>query len=299
MRCQVHLVSGVDTPYTVQLNGQPFTLGPRMARSVRLPEGDVRVEISGTPPAIPAETVSIHTPFLSRPFGTQTVVLNPDRAAVIQRACMYYHPTGSTPRDPELTHAAGEAVYVYSGIDFPFQTPPHQIKMDSRAGAVQRLALSVIQKHDQVQDVVVLAIQSKELGEQTVGRVAQRRLLFQPEQTEFLGIAGAGMPALQFTQFLRPGLQRRPLLINWHRVYQSSMSTAGRSDETQREYEALLAAEPQNNELMYLAARSMRDPDQFNSADGARGRRRSALRVCGQRAGLSLSGQRRFRRCRP
>lgn len=145
-RCKVHLVNGLDRPYTVRLNGGEHALQPQSVTPVRLAEGEVEVEIADS--SIPPETLSIATPFWSRPFASHTFVINPDRSAILQISTVTYVPRnaggGAPPSRPEFT--TGQTLQYFRDIDYPFEPVPESIELDSGAKQTTRMALSVLGK---------------------------------------------------------------------------------------------------------------------------------------------------------
>jgi hypothetical protein len=83
----------------------------------------------------------------------------------------------------------------------------------------------------------------------------------EPEQTEYLVVLQRTMEPKQVVEFLRPRLERRPISLQWHRGYQNSMEAAGLTKQCEQEYAAMLAKEPANAELIYLAGRATQDID--------------------------------------
>ncbi|MDF1665706.1 MAG: hypothetical protein P1V97_28360, partial [Planctomycetota bacterium] len=63
-----------------------------------------------------------------------------------------------------------------------------------------------------------------------------------------------------FNKFLEPGLKQRPLLVQWHRLYQETVEQFDRGKDVQKEYSELVAKEPENSHLKYLLGRVTRDP---------------------------------------
>ena len=61
--------------------------------------------------------------------------------------------------------------------------------------------------------------------------------------------------------FLRAGLQIRPVAVEWHRIYQSTAQVETGDDAVLREYDAMLAKEPESSALLYLRGRLSVDLD--------------------------------------
>jgi tetratricopeptide (TPR) repeat protein len=98
----VHLLSGVNQPYRVRLNGTEYTLQPGERREVRTGEGDVKVEVLNPPAGVETgQVVSVRTPLLTRPFRSHDFVINPDGAALLSRMRVFYATENRSPSAPQ------------------------------------------------------------------------------------------------------------------------------------------------------------------------------------------------------
>jgi tetratricopeptide (TPR) repeat protein len=266
-RRQVFLVNGLDKPYTVKLNGTAHTLNPHVATPARIAEGDIKVELADAATPVATETISINTPFLTRPFDQHTFVINPDHAAVIERTTVFYRANVSilnqnSGPEPRRSYVAGKALHTFDGVDYPFSEPPSRISMKSSDSEVSRDALSVLNADPRIDPLIILSSLKDDVGEQAVLEVTRRRILLDPEHGEgYLKLLYAMMEPQKLAEFLRPGLDQRPLRIQWHRIYQTILTESAQEQKLEREYESMLSKEPQNKELMYLAARVASSPD--------------------------------------
>ena len=87
-------------------------------------------------------------------------------------------------------------------------------------------------------------------------RLAEWRLTLQPDDEQMLGhyfLAAQGhQQAERAEKFLRAGLTNRPVLIQWHRLYQGLRHDSDRDAALVAEYDRQLAADATNSALMYL-----------------------------------------------
>lgn len=261
-RRSVHLVNGLHKPYAVRINGATHQLSPRTATEIRVAEGDVQVEILDAGAPVPAETVALRTPFLTRPFYSPTFVLNPDHAALLMKSRVYYTARSANDpgREPTVSYAGGKLLHLFEGIEHPFEAFPQSVTMDSKAQEAVRDGVRLVDE-DEVPEALVLASALNDLGAEVVAEVAKRHALLEPERVEYLTPLAVAMERPDYIEFLRAGLDRRPLPIHWHRVYQNMMSHAGRDEEVEREYTAMLEKDPGNKDLFYLAGRAQRDTE--------------------------------------
>lgn len=262
-RREVCLVNGLERSYVALLNGESHALPPLSVTKVRLGEGDVTVQISDAPATIGPETVTIRTPFLTRPFSNETFVINPDRTAILQRTRVHYVPRdrGGPAPLPDESYFAGSTLHHFTGLDHVFEDMPASIKMDSHAASVSKEGLYLAGQDAEAASPYLLLGLKDELGPEAVVQIARRHLLLEPQQTRYLSILlHTGKPA-EVAEFLRPGLERRPVEIIWHRTYQNAMTQAQLDKEVEREYEAMLTREPQNKDLVYLTGRAALNVD--------------------------------------
>jgi tetratricopeptide (TPR) repeat protein len=70
------------------------------------------------------------------------------------------------------------------------------------------------------------------------------------------------MEAEEFIKYVKPRLEKRPCLVEFHRFYQNALSKHEPEHDLLAEYKGLLEKEPDNGDLMYLAARVNPDLDE-------------------------------------
>ena len=261
-RCEVHLVNGMDKPYAVRVAGVEHQLGPRARTTIRVAEGEVEVEMLNAPPGVDKEVAVIRRPFWSRPVSGRTFVLNPDHTAVVMHVRSFYVPTkvGVAP-PPQTSFLGGVLLHEFRGIDYPFKPFPEQISMKSSTRQVVKQGLDLPIPNDQS---LVLASMGFSRGAQKglAAAIARRRLLLQPDQRamEWMSVLSAAASPQEAAAFLKPRLGDRPIQMAWHRAYQTFAGKSAGEDSIEREYQALLDADPENRDLMYLVGRIAKDP---------------------------------------
>jgi tetratricopeptide (TPR) repeat protein len=261
-RRQVYLVNALHKPYTVRLNGQPYRLDPRAATPVRVQEGALKVELDGLSEPVPAETADVRTQFFTRPFSGAVFVINPDHAAVVRKTRMFYHSerSGSAGRRPETEYHAGRLLHRFDGIDYPFEAFPTTLKLESSSSDVEKVGL-LLPEEEPATIAAALVDMAEQLGRPAVTEVVKRHMLLEPERSEYLPALAMLTEPAERVEFLRPGLERRPVVVNWHRAYQDALTSSGQDDRAEREYVEMLTREPDNPDLLYLAGRAAIDMD--------------------------------------
>ncbi|MHC4503648.1 MAG: tetratricopeptide repeat protein, partial [Planctomycetota bacterium] len=254
---EVYVVNGLERPYTVVICGLKRRLGPMRHHAVEIPEGKVTVTVVDSDLEIPEQTCRIKTSFFARPFLHRVFVVNPDRVALLawEQSIYSARPGSESPAPPKLH--VGSLFYEFGGVDYKFSDFPREIRTESSRTTKERIC--------QLGDLT--AAQRVEAIRQGVGKAAlvdylKRNALYDPTE-EFNLYALATFAGCDETlAFLKEGLPRRPLLVDWHRMYQTLTQKARPGYDIQAEYRALLEKRPEDPVLMYLAARVDTDRDE-------------------------------------
>lgn len=257
---QVYLVNGLGRSYTASIQGKPYTLQPKSTQKIYLAEGDVDMQITDPAGFVPAERLSLHSPFLSRPFSNSRYVINPDHTAVFLWQKVGYAAGTNRPNDPEFKLAGGQTLQVFESVDHPFEDLPQSVSVE-RNSVEYRVGLSVLWlDRPNMNAAHSLLAMEKDLGVVATREIAAKRVLLEPLiSSDDLTVLNTMMSSEKFADLLRPTLSQRPIHIHKHRFYQSAMDAQGKTEEVEKEYHALLSAEPENADLLYLAGRVTRD----------------------------------------
>jgi hypothetical protein len=223
-------------------------------RQVEVPEGAHRAEVTGAT----NQTIdfSIHVPYARRWTDRHARVLNVAGSAVVAEETTYYT------TDPELAGSAqeGEQRWHYGDtfleipdVDYLFQEFPEQVKADTRQGRVARRR---VDKAALEPEPLFYALVNGQRFEEAL-RLAEWHLRAHPEAAEllptYLGAARLANREDRARAFLAEGSRRRPVDIQWHRMYQET-----RHEDPvalAAEYDRLLAAEPEDSAWLYLRGR--------------------------------------------
>lgn len=257
-RPDVFLVNGVERPYQVRLNGTQYQVGPYSVIRVTVPEGEVAVEIPELAEYLPAESVSIHRPFLSRPFSKTVFVINPDRCALLRWTRTFYsaNPSG---HEPEDKFHAGRTMHVFHDIDYPFEEFPDSIRTESSSRTIPKTGVYLEPQMVGFDPPFVLRFLEDILGEDVIVQMVQRQLHFNPDSPELLGLASEMVAAEELEAILQSRLSDRPVRLGWHGAHLGAMRKLNRESELESYYAELLAKAPDDGDFLYLAARSSSD----------------------------------------
>ncbi|MHC4754675.1 MAG: tetratricopeptide repeat protein [Planctomycetota bacterium] len=255
----VYFVNGLSRPYSVSVNGISHVLIPLRANQVRTGEGSVVVKVLDDKLDIPQKTYGINTSFFARPFKNKTFIVNPDSVAPIVWEKVYYVlDEADAPIDEQVLNT-GKDFYVFEDIDFPFTAlPPTASISYGRKIAKNRICFLLdlgVEQED------IPGIISEEMGSEAVVSYIENHLLYEPEIDRYLFLLYAIEEKAEFVETIQPGLLKRPVLTEWHRMYQQAKEISEPEYDLEAEYRKYLDAEPENSTLQYLLGRAMNNTE--------------------------------------
>jgi tetratricopeptide (TPR) repeat protein len=239
------IVNGFKDPATVEVRGQNAVEVPGHGeRKLTLPEGTYHVSIKG--PVHQEEDVTLTangSP--SRPIW----LLNVGGRALLLEERVTYKP--GSPPPPELRAHFGEAFERIDDVSHPFETLPQSIQMNSNEG--QRVLTSLEFSKAKVDELLNwFAVRNRKAEEL---RLAEWRIQVQPDDAEALSVFVELAKPSHAEEVLHAGLMRRPVAMNWHRVYQNLHSNADWYGWLTVAYDGMLKDDPGNSALLYLRGR--------------------------------------------
>ncbi|MBS0659612.1 MAG: hypothetical protein JSR82_15320 [Verrucomicrobia bacterium] len=250
-RRTMYLVNGLARPSSIKVNGRDYQFAAFGARALVLPEGRLVLQS-----AAGETTTDVHSGFWSRPFGQTTVVLNPDACALlVVDTTTYSKAGGARPGDGRVVQKP-RVRHEFDRLDYVFEEFPTSLRLPADANA-QKRRLGLLRVED---PTARLRVAKAELPAAEAAALALRWAGLHLDQARVLRTMATAVPRADFLALLRPHLARRPLLVEVHRVYQSTQLAAGEPpDRVEAEYRERLAAEPDQPDLLYLLARVTED----------------------------------------
>jgi tetratricopeptide (TPR) repeat protein len=252
---KVYIVSGLSQPVTVEVPGvAAVTVMARVPVRMEVPEGRHEAVVTGaTNQTVP---FTVEPGFSDRWSDQKVHVINVAGSALLLAEETFYTPkTGvSTPpgRGDFQLHF-GEPFLVVPAIDYVFAAFPSSINVESSASYVRKRRLDLVRTP--FPDVFYSMVNLQRYTEAM--RLAEWDLTFHPEESDllpnYLGTARLAGREDQARAFLAQGTRRRPIDIQWHRVYQESRRTD--TPALVAEYDGLVKSEPENSALLYLRGR--------------------------------------------
>ncbi len=258
----MYLVNGMASAYEVVVNDQTYSMGPYERKAVTFPEGELNMEFKGTTIPVEPQKVRYTTSFWSRPFTSQTVVLNPDRQAIVVEETTVYSANPNPDEVNDFSIYCGKALYSFDHVHYEFREFPEEIQTSSDSSRTRRTR--VFQYRPETGDEGLQQMVENADPSQYVSLLKQRVSL-QPDDLNSLAYyysLSAAQDVEATIAFFQNGVSQRPILVDWHRLYQDSLDRFRPEHNVVAEYRALLNAEPENNTLKYLLGRIVADPSE-------------------------------------
>jgi len=254
----VWLVNGLTRDYDVSLNGQRVHLAAGGAQPIHLPEGLVRIE--SLDPSLPLadRTCDVSTPLLTRPFSRRTLVLNPDRTALVYEQESGYRDSAADAAKNAGAHRlyVGQLLYRFARVDYLFSDFPDSLEVKDPSPAVHKKRVAVWTAGTIVQRMAVIG---HELGREAQAAYARNQAIYNPDDQQLLALAATLSTDEESISFLGAGLDKLPPRIEWHRKYQDAMMRAHPEIDVELQYRARLDHRPRDAGLMYLLGRVVKD----------------------------------------
>jgi len=242
----LHIVSGLPTAATVQVDDHPPIQVVRETQ-VTLPEGTHRVLVSG--PVTAQYTVPLHSSYWSRWFRKPVWVVNIAGTAGLMQ--MQYH-YAQNPIPPSFNSHAGQTYVAHPHIDYAFIDPPDSMRVSNKNTTITKSGMVLIPgEPDHLVQHVTDPAQALTYLEAHLPSRPDDGVLFHDYEERLE--AQKAFPRGE--TFLKGGLARRPVEVNWHRTYANLLEQQGRFDELTTLYDGMLSAEPNNSALLYLRSR--------------------------------------------
>ncbi len=250
----VALVSGIDRPYSVTLNGVDYRLAPHSVTLTTVPEGEITLDSNGAG----IVRTSVGEAFFKRPFQRQAVVLNPDRLAVLYQDNIHF---SAAPREhpTSFTLYANQPLYVIARSDYFFVDPPRSISLPTGQSDEVRTSF---QKLPALELTRLAPFLHQNLGE--AGFIAHLELLAQdnPDDEKLQGVIVTELKPADARRLFESQLDVRPARIEWHRAYQFLIDRSFPGEDLKARYRAWMEAAPDDGALAYLYGRLLMTPEE-------------------------------------
>lgn len=252
---KVYLVNGLAQSYDVEIQSKKFHLEPNATKIIEIPEGAYPIKVISSDLKIPEQMLRLETSFWLRPFFKNTYILNPDQAALIVFETREYFKNRkhlqSSYVPPPFQLLSGSLLYDLSGVDYPFTPFPNQTKI--RSSKESKKGVYLLPTVDPQQRVEIL--QTK-LGKTGCKNYLQKQLDYNPRQKEYLFSLSSFLPPEEMIAFLEKRLKERPVLVDWHLLYQSLLGMHRVEQNLEQIYRQYVEKEQDSGDLFYLLAKT-------------------------------------------
>jgi len=252
------ILNGTGGAVSVQVDGQPsVTVSDKHVITVS--EGTRVVSVTGT--VTEQHTIDISSDYLSRWTSTPVWIINVGGEGVIVDVSVHY---AVQPRKPDV-RLITDAVFVRPHVDYPFEEAPASLEVSNSISVRTKTVLSWFDPGASAGGNLAGYLTLTTYNAQQAMEFATRKLRRHPEDEQLLAfLAGDLQPGQRadLQPLLEENLKHRPVLINWHRMYQDLPAVSVRYETLIARYDAMLAEEPKNAALLYLRGRIDADDDE-------------------------------------
>ncbi len=264
----VFLVNGTNVVYSVSIGGKSYKLIPGMPTRAKVPEGDVAVTFDDAKPGLDAVQMHIETPFWTRPFDNFTFIINPDRSAILLKQTVTY---GVAPPSGPPEVLFGTPTYSITGMNYVFEEFPAKMKVEKNSHVTKTRVIQAPIFDDPAEVVELL---TERVPQQEQFKFCARYLAIDPGNTWLLGYVVQMLPEKDALAFLETRLDTKPILVEWHRAYQTLMERVHPETDLRPRYQKLVNDTQRDPNAIYLLGRTEPDFDEsdrlYREADNAK-----------------------------
>lgn len=262
----VHLVNGLSMPIIVDVDGErSVTVAPQGRTSLSMAEGPHRAVVTEPKLSFAPVDFELGSHWFAGLFRSPAFVVDPSRSAVLfWQEVFYMAPPAQAPPGQSRIHL-GEAFVMYPDVDYAFQELPATLSVKRN----QKLRKTRIDLYSAPAATLIAALfAAPNLTGDAMG-FAENHLRASPDDimllSSYWAIARRQNQLPRSRDFFAARLEERPVLVNWHRMYQTVQEELRNDDALIEQYNAWLAADPANSALLYLRGRC--DPDRSAASE--------------------------------
>lgn len=246
---QLHIVNGFKKDLSVSIDGAPAVLVPPGRADVPIREGKHKAKVTGV---IDEDfDFEVKAGYFERFFRKPAWVLVPGKGAVLRKLNIVYSQKG----DPGSAEPLfGERLHYVPHCDYPFVDTPATLPV-SENGSVTKVALETVPGLSVEQVAAFISAKDPDASMSYL----EKHLADDPSN-ESLGYSYAYFGSQlklekRVARYLQDGLDKRPIIVGWHRIWSTLLKALGRQDEVLAYYDKALATEGKSAPLLYLHAR--------------------------------------------
>ena len=243
----IYVLNTTGKPLTVEVDNEPPQAFPSTGK-LTIAEGKHHLKLTG---AVKEDLdVDLNSGYVERWTSKPAWILNPGASAAIDETRIVYSEVATPPQHRLIV---GQSFVSFPHVDYLYESPPTTIKVKRNAKPVEKIYVHGVEGDDF--EIFLHAFQTDKPG---AFRFAEGLLRRHPDRDNFLKY----YTALSMMEnhgnaeaFLEEQLDHRPVLLQWHRGYQTLVEAKGRNDELIAQYDRYLNSDPNNGALLYLRGR--------------------------------------------
>ena len=243
----LHVFNASNQTAMVSIDGgEPVSIG--RIGEISMAEGVHTATITG--PVDQQVSFTLSSSYFDRFFKDPVWLLNVGRGSLFSVDTIYY---AVNPRMPENELLAADDFFYVPHVDYVFQMAPDQLRVDSKSSVMTKIQLLEI-----TAPTVDLFYALQNTDESRALSFAEQRLNWDGNDdklVEAYATAATRINANRARAFLRSGLDREPVNVEWHRAWIDSGQGEAADEEARIYYDARLQKETDNALLMYLRGR--------------------------------------------
>lgn len=249
----LHVVNGLSVSLVLEVaDHEAVTVPAGGSASMPIAEGLHMGQVTSPPGFGEPFQFELKAGWLGRFFSNPAFLLDPTQSAVtVWQETVYSEFPGDEKGDFRLH--VGELLVSYDDVDYIMEDFPDQIQIEgSRSVTKTRVGLLDVppQLVATVSPTPLSAEQELSFIERHLTASADEELL-----AYYVAVSHRNDDLASCQQFLGRGLQRKPLDVAWHRMYQTTSELVGEAEELPLQYDRLLQAAPNDSNLLYLRGR--------------------------------------------
>jgi len=254
----VALMNGLDVPYEVSVNGASRVLRAHQIETFEIPEGVCTVSAK-LPGGVGRSEFTVDSDKFSIE-DDKVLVLNPDAAALIIEESTIYTKEGSpTKAPPAPTVRCALQFAVLPAADYFFAEFPSTISMSKHASEETQTRIFGAAHLTLEQTAGMI---SRFNGPAALKPFVMKLGALMPDNDEVMAQAVRTLSPADLPTFYEQHLKTRPVVVNWHRYYQSYVMAARKDVDLRAQYQSLAEASPEEGELAYLCGRVQDSPEE-------------------------------------
>lgn len=249
----LRVVNGTSEPITVLVDDQTVVVPAQSFQAITVVEGSHEYRVSEPPSVATSGNFLMQTNWLTRLSRTPVFVLDPTLSAIVHwQEASYRLDAEDSAIDERFL--LGRSYLFFPDVDLAFEELPTNVPLN-KTGPTKRTRVSMLKGEPQDLAASISGFASPD--EQVA--YLERHLTLTPRNKDLLRSYQTHVSRAQSYdrayEFLKPGLDRRPIEIGWHRYFQSVSQRQNKIEELVARYSKLADELPQDSAALFLRGR--------------------------------------------